>query len=118
MSRRQCAKCPWKVDVDPRDIPDGYSEELHRSLSCTIAGPGALPLDEVRAMACHQSHPGKEIICAGWLANQIGPGGNVALRLAAAFGSVDGDVEIVGKQHERFEDTLPRRKRKAWEEKQ
>lgn len=39
---RQCEKCPWKVSTNPRDIPHGYSEELHRGLSDTITEPGAL----------------------------------------------------------------------------
>jgi hypothetical protein len=43
VTRRQCSKCPWRVDVDPRMIPRGYSEEKHRGLANTIAQPGQLP---------------------------------------------------------------------------
>jgi hypothetical protein len=43
----------------------------------------------------------------GWLAHQLGPGNNIALRLAVMAGRIDGNVETVGPQHERFEDTLP-----------
>lgn len=38
----QCAKCPWRVDVDPHDIPNGYCEVKHRALESTIARPGEL----------------------------------------------------------------------------
>ncbi|MFB9794357.1 hypothetical protein [Shinella granuli] len=56
---RQCAKCPWKVSTNPHDIPDGYSEALHRSLASTIAEPGSLE-GTGRAMACHEHRLGEE----------------------------------------------------------
>jgi len=104
--RRQCAKCPWRVDVDPNDIPGGYCETKHRGLDSTIARRegGFGPL---RMMACHEPPPGKELPCVGWLENQLGAGNNIALRLTVVTGRVDGNVETVGAQHERFEDTLP-----------
>lgn len=106
--RKQCAKCPWRVDVDPHDIPNGYCEVKHAALKDTIASPGSLRLGgAVRMMACHESKPRKEIPCAGWLANQLGPGNNIALRIMAMSGRLDANVELVGEQHERFEDTLP-----------
>lgn len=40
MSRRQCAKCPWRVDVDPNDIPGGYCPTKHAALCNTLAKPG------------------------------------------------------------------------------
>ena len=103
MTRRQCVKCPWKVDTDPFDIPNGYCPSKHRGLSDTIArdlrfGGG------LRIMACHET---EDTPCAGWLVNQLGPGNNIALRLAVMSGAIDADVELVGDQHERFEDTLP-----------
>ncbi len=90
------------------DIPGGYSVDKHRALSCTIAEPGSArglggPL---RLMACHESKPGKERPCAGWLEHQLGTGNNLALRLAAMSGRIPVPV-TVGEQHERFEDTLP-----------
>ena len=34
---KQCKSCPWRVDCVPdRDIPNGYSVELHRGLRGTI----------------------------------------------------------------------------------
>ncbi len=107
--RRQCAKCPWKVSTDPHQIPDGYTEDAHRALKDTIAEPASLrglggPL---RLMACHESDPGAEVACVGWLVHQLGPGNDLPLRLAASLGRVDCNVETVGPQHELFEDTLP-----------
>lgn len=107
--RKQCAKCPWRVGVDPHDIPNGYCETKHAALKDTIARPGdAIRLGgALRVMACHETQPGKELACAGWLANQLGPGNNIGLRLAVMSGRVNADFDLVGEQHERFEDTLP-----------
>jgi hypothetical protein len=103
----QCRKCPWRKDVDPHDIPDGYSEDMHRDLRGTIAGPGAFTLGgPLRMMACHDSPVGKERPCVGWLANQLGPGNNIPLRLWASR-NLKGRLGLVGEQHETFEDTLP-----------
>ena len=107
MSVRQCKKCPWRKDVDPNDIPNGYCAKKHAALSDTIAEPGVLRGGPLRMMACHESKPGEERPCVGWLANQLGPGNNIALRMRALSGSIDADIELVGEQHERFEDTLP-----------
>ena len=105
--RVQCAKCPWRKDVDPRDIPNGYCEKKHANLRNTIANPGLFLLGgALRMMACHESKLGKEKPCVGWLANQLGPGNNIGLRLAARDGRF-GEFELVGEQHEHFEDTLP-----------
>jgi hypothetical protein len=60
-------------------------------------------------MACHETKPGRELPCVGWLVNQVGPGNNLGVRLAVMQGRIDGNVETVGPQHERFEDTLPKR---------
>lgn len=107
--RKQCAKCPWRVDVDPHDIPNGYCETKHAALKATIAEPGSfcIATGGVRMMACHETKPGHERPCVGWIANQMGRGNNLALRMAAIAGRIDVNVETVGEQHERFEDTLP-----------
>ncbi len=108
MTRKQCKKCPWKVSTDPFDIPDGYDPDAHCKLDGTIAKPGSpMRASTLRIMACHETGKGKELPCVGWLENQIGPGNNLALRLAVMHGRVDADVETVGPQHETFEDTLP-----------
>ena len=105
--RKQCKKCPWRVDVDPHDIPDGYCEIKHRNLKGTISSGLASIGKSLRLMACHETPAGAELPCVGWLVNQLGPGNNIGLRIAVAAGRVDANVETVGEQHERFEDTLP-----------
>lgn len=111
--RIQCKKCPWRKDVDPNEIPNGYSRDLHCGLADTIAEPGAMPHSvkvrwTLRIMACHESKVGKEIPCIGWLANQLGDGNNIPLRIAAMRDISLTDFELVGEQHKRFEDTIPR----------
>jgi hypothetical protein len=107
MSRRQCAKCPWRKDVDPNDIPNGYCATKHANLKNTIAHPDVINVGMLRMMACHESKPGKEVACVGWLANQLGPGNNIGLRIKAMRDRTLTDFELVGEQHETFEDTLP-----------
>lgn len=53
-----------------------------------------------------REHPGAERVCVGWLANQLGPGNNLPLRLWASRNLTE-PLELVGEQHETFEDTLP-----------
>lgn len=99
----QCAKCPWKVSTDPREIPNGYDENKHRNLSCTIAEPGSM-----RAtvnMACHETH---DAHCIGWLHHQLGVGNNIGLRLQMLSCENIGRIKLDGEQHGRFEDTLPK----------
>lgn len=102
----QCAKCPWRKDVDPHDIPNGYCETKHQGLAGTIAEPGALPdlSGSLRVMACHETD---DAHCVGWLANQLGPGNNIGLRLSMLGCENIGKLRLVGEQHETFGDTLP-----------
>jgi hypothetical protein len=60
----------------------------------------------MRMMACHYSKQAAEFPCAGWLANQLGPGNNIGVRLLVASGKLP-VPEIDGDQHARYEDTLP-----------
>lgn len=114
--RRQCKACPWKKSTDPeRDIPGGYCATKHRNLKRTIADADMLgnPMGAIfggtfRLMACHETAVGKELPCVGWLAHQLGPGNNLALRMGVINGQIDADFELVGEQHETFEDTLPK----------
>jgi hypothetical protein len=102
----QCDKCPWKVSTDPHDIPNGYSEDLHAGLACTIAVPGSLR-STGRAMSCHEHPASDEAHCVGWLMNQLGPGNNIGLRLQMMRCENIGLVKLDGEQHRAFEDTLP-----------
>jgi hypothetical protein len=101
------------VGTDPFEIPDGYQERKHRDLCSTIAEPGRLMGGPLRLMACHESKTGKELPCVGWLCHQLGEGNNLALRMAVMTGRVSGNVETVGPQHESFEATLPRQRRRS-----
>lgn len=111
-ARIQCAKCPWKNRVNADEIPNGYSRARHRALSCTIAEPGELAPGALRMMACHESEIGAERPCVGWLANQLGEGNNIGLRLKVLTDRSLADFNLVGPQHRRLENTIPVRKRR------
>ena len=105
---RQCKKCPWRVDVDPHDIPDGYCEIKHANLKGTIANADSiesqLSARELHIMACHET---EDAHCVGWLNHQLGEGNNIALRMSM-FGCENlSQLRTVGEQHKTFEDTLP-----------
>jgi len=109
--RKQCKKCPWRKDVDPNDIPNGYCSTKHANLKSTIAEGDVMSQIAnnrgLRIMACHESPIGKEKPCVGWLANQLGDGNNIPLRIAASSGRIDCNFDLVGEQHATLEDTLP-----------
>ncbi len=108
MRKKQCRKCPWLVSTDPLEIPGGYRVELHEALRSTIAEKDAIDLGgPLRMMACHESQVGAEAPCVGWIDHQLGRGGNLKLRLAAARRPDLLDYELIGEQREAFEDTLP-----------
>jgi hypothetical protein len=100
----QCAKCPWRVETDPYDIPNGYSEVKHAALERTIAKPSDGIFGTQAAMACHESH---DAHCVGWLVNQLGPGNNIGLRIRMISCTNANKLRLRGEQHETFEDTLP-----------
>lgn len=65
-----CNSCPWRVGANADAIP-GFSMDLAEELVATTGREFGAPV-----FACHQSRPGKEVHCAGWLAvygiNNIG----------------------------------------------
>jgi len=99
---RQCTSCPWRVEAKLADIP-GYERGLHEKLRGTIGGE---IYHSLRIMACHHSTDQKPVHCLGWLMNQLGPGNNLNLRLYARRIENLSEVELLGKQHTQFEDTL------------
>ena len=106
----QCAKCPWKVDTDPYEIPNGYCEVKHKNLAETIARDTSFSFGRpLKIMACHHSKDTDKNAehCVGWLNNQLGVGNNIGLRLSMLQCENIKDLQIVGEQHETFEDTLP-----------
>lgn len=104
---RQCTKCPWRVDVDPHDIPNGYDEDKHRALESTIAKPSDGFFGSGEAMACHET---EDAHCIGWLVHQLGPGNNIGLRLRMFSCENAFRIRLRGEQHATFEDTLPTNK--------
>jgi hypothetical protein len=99
---RQCAKCPWKVDTNPFDVPRGYDPQKHCDLEDTIATDLSIPTT-LKIMACHEHHREP---CIGWLNNQI-INNNIGLRVRMMTCENSGDIQIIGKQHPTFDDTLP-----------
>ncbi|MGL6341723.1 MAG: DUF6283 family protein [Waterburya sp.] len=100
----QCAKCPWRVEVDPFEIPRGYDPQKHCDLESTIATDLSIP-ETLRIMACHDYH---EEPCIGWLHNQL-INNNLRLRLSMLTCDNAMDYKVIGKQHPTFKDTLPKK---------
>jgi hypothetical protein len=106
----QCDKCPWKVDTNPHEIPDGYCELKHKNLEDTIAKDTYFSFNQpLKVMACHHSKDTNENAehCVGWLNNQLGIGNNIGLRISMMNCKNIKDLTIIGEQHDRFQDTLP-----------
>ena len=106
---KQCAKCPWKVGINPHEIPDGYCETKHKNLKETIAEEGSLNFlgKDMKVMACHHSDNDNMQYCIGWLNQQLGVGNNIGLRFKMMNCENINDIQVYGEQHKRFEDTLP-----------
>ncbi len=108
----QCAKCPWRKDVNPHDIPNGYCPTKHANLTSTIAKPGdvsSILAPALHVMACHEMY---EAHCIGWLVNQVGEGNNLPLRIHMMSCANGDKIKTIGKQHSHFRQTLPRRAKK------
>lgn len=104
---KQCSKCPWRKDVNPHEIPNGYDVEKHRALKSTISKEcdlSSIASGTLHVMACHETH---DAHCIGWLMNQIGVGNNIGLRMAMSSCENMREIKVIGQQHEKFEDTLP-----------
>lgn len=66
--RKPCAACPWRVDAHAQDIPN-FKLELAEDLAASSPRERGNPEFGDPQFACHQSRPGEEIACAGWLAS-------------------------------------------------
>lgn len=78
-----------------------------RVLRGTIADPEnplASIAGELRVMACHETDKAH---CVGWLHNQLGAGNNLGLRLSMRNCENLNKLEVIGEQHEYFDQTLP-----------
>jgi hypothetical protein len=100
----QCEKCPWRVETDPHDIPNGYCEVKHAALERTIAKPNDGIFGPRTVMACHETD---EAHCIGWLNNQLGSGNNIGMRIRMMSCENASKIRLRGEQHQTFEDTLP-----------
>jgi hypothetical protein len=65
---RPCESCPWRKDRDACDIPE-FSLRLSEKLAATCPDEKNMGPDFGASwFACHLSHEGSEMPCAGWLA--------------------------------------------------
>lgn len=79
-----CKSCPWRCDQKAADIP-GFDLALAEQLSDTCPDErNTGPAWGAALFACHQSKPGNELICRGWLA-QVGRA-HPSIRLAVLQG--------------------------------
>lgn len=105
---KQCTHCPWKKTTNPhRDIPR-YKEDMHDALRSTIATEQVYETTRgLRLMACHESPPGDEVPCVGWLVNQA-TNNNIGLRLLLLRerNNIKEKFDTEGEQHENLEDTI------------
>lgn len=90
----QCEACPWKKSTNPAaDIPGGYDAEKHRRLAICDGVSQHI-------MACHESKPGSEFACVGWLDWALRDGNSIRMRLAAMRGTFDPRKLVLdGDQH-------------------
>lgn len=66
--RKPCPSCPWRLDQTAADIPN-FRLDLAEGLANTCPDErGMGPNIGDPQFACHQSRPGNEVVCAGWLA--------------------------------------------------
>lgn len=102
MSRKPCPTCPWRVDQDASVIP-GFSLDLAERLEATTRQDFGAPV-----FACHQSHEGKEVHCAGWLARYGHQ--SIAVRMSVIAGRIPVEALDVGDDwpelHETFDEVI------------
>jgi len=87
--RKPCPSCPWRIDQDAAAIPH-FRLELAEALAATCPDSRGMGPDFGAAQfACHQSRPGEEIVCTGWLATQGAAHPGVRLNVALGAAPVD-----------------------------
>jgi len=105
---KPCASCPWRVDATARDIPN-FDLALAESLVHTCPDEKGMGPDFfAKVFACHQSKPGDEFACAGWLAT-VGHA-HPRVRLTVSMGDVDAAALKPGKDwpklHKNYQQVL------------
>jgi hypothetical protein len=84
---KPCKACPWQLHSSAGDIPN-FDLELAERLARTCPDArGMGPEFGATIFACHESKPGREHACAGWLA-AVGHA-HPAVRLAVVTGRLD-----------------------------
>jgi hypothetical protein len=99
---KQCRNCPWRKDSNLSKIP-GYKRDKHAALKKTISD-GSLNISTLNIMACHESTEEDSQHCIGWVANQVGGGNNIGLRIAMMRCDQAKDIETFGEQFKTFEE--------------
>ena len=104
---KQCKGCPWKKSIDINTIPNGLDKDmLFKMIEGAKNSENSL-VPSLRIMSCHHSNDKDNMICIGWLHNQLGPGNNWMLRLKMRDCENISEIKVYGKQHEKFEDLIP-----------
>jgi hypothetical protein len=86
---KPCLACPWRVDRDATHIPN-FQLCLAEKLAATCPDENGHGPDFFQSIfACHDSKPGREFACAGWLAT-VGMN-HPQVRLAVAQGRLSFD---------------------------
>ena len=89
--RIPCEECPWRTDTPPGQ----FSAARYKALRATTGTPGAeAPLGSP-LFACHLTHEGKEMPCAGWLAS-VGVE-SLPVRILVTYKRLPADVLQPGK---------------------
>lgn len=60
-----CHECPWVKGTAPGQFP----AERYEALEYTTGSPGREAPVGAPMFACHLSHEGRDVPCAGWLAS-------------------------------------------------
>ena len=89
--RKPCPTCPWRLKKTASDIPN-FDLELAEALADTCGTPGQEVDAAGRRFACHQSKPGEEIPCAGWLA-AVGYH-HIGVRVDVALGRIPAEAVV------------------------
>lgn len=63
--KHPCSECPWVRDTPPGQFPESRYEALEH----TTGLPGREAPMGSPMFACHKSHEGRDVPCAGWLAS-------------------------------------------------
>lgn len=104
---KQCKNCPWKLSVNPADIPNGFDYDSHKRILENAPKEGQIYVEKLHIMSCHNSNDNDEMFCIGWLKNQLGSGNNIPLRIKMMNYSNVSKIKTFGKQKADFKLVKP-----------